>query len=372
MILHLFDDEKIVNRTVEKFEKVFPAGNIFICFVKDDVRLVNSRFRLYFYKESQTFDFSILKNVKCVIIHYLHEIKIKFVLEYIYPSIPCYWVIWGGDLYNNILAYRGYPLYFEDKYLEKKNRLNQYAKRILLKLGIYPPSDRYLLNFIRNRITHFVTDVDFEILKKYLGKNVNGIQVKGYWYYPIESILGDLINSTVKGNLIWVGNSASYTNNHLYAFEFLSQLDIKNRIITTPLSYGGSIRYRKDVQAEGRRIWGENFQGITTFLPLLEYNELMSLSEICIFPSWRQEAFGNIVVALYLGAKVFLSNKSSLVEYFQSQGISIYILEDISQKDLDTSLPIDIKKKNRQIIYSLLNENVILERIKNIWGDYTD
>ena len=44
------------------------------------------------------------------------------------------------------------------------------------------------------------------------------------------------------------------------------------------------------------------------------------------------EAIGNIIVALYLGAKVFLSHVNPVYEWAQSHGLTVYELEKLSQK----------------------------------------
>ena len=367
MLLHLFDNEKVASQFIESFEEVFPGGNIYVCFVNNLPQMVRPHTNLYFYKNNDYFDSSILKDVTKVIIHYLNYNKILFIQKYISESIPCTWMIWGGDLYNTFLVHRGYSLYYEPWYLGR-TYLTILKHKLFHKLGIRILEETILLNFIKNRIVYFSTDADYEIMQKYIGEYTNGIQVTGFRYYPIETILGELQNVKAKGNLIWIGNSASFTNNHSYAFKYLSKLNIGKKKVITPLSYGGSKKYRIHIENKGNKIWGNSYESIKTFMPLKEYNKLMSSAEICIFSSWRQEAFGNIVVALYLGAKVFLSQKSSLVNYFQRLGIKIYILEKMTQIDIDTVLSEEIKESNRKILYDLLNKQNILDSIKRIWG----
>ena len=61
---------------------------------------------------------------------------------------------------------------------------------------------------------------------------------------------------------------------------------------------------------------------------------------------------GNIVVALYLGAKVFMSGKSPLYEDLTGRGLIIFKLEDITQESLDTPLSRMQKDNNRKILVS--------------------
>lgn len=364
MQLHLFDDEKVVNRAIDLFEKALPNQNIYICFVDVVVRFVNATDNLHFYKEGEAFQKDKLKDVDKVIIHCLSYRKIVFINTYLPQSIPCYWNIWGGDLYNTILEYRGYPIYYEPEFLGIKF----FIRKVLCHLKIYSPIQKTVLNFIKNRVTHFVTNADYDIARQYIGNYIKGVQVTGFRYYPIDVILGGLADKSVKGNVILLGNSASFTNNHSYAFKYLSNLDLKNKKIIVPVSYGGSLKYINHIIKQGDRKWGRSFIPLQDFLPLDEYNQLMTTAEICIFSSWRQEAFGNIVIALYLGSKVFLSERSSLVSYFKSIGVVVYILEQMRQEDIDFPLSNEIKNSNRKILFELLNEKAIVDNIRNIWG----
>ena len=368
MILHLFNDEKVVNRCIETFEKVFPGGNVFICFVNGSTKLVKQYPNVYFYAGNDSFDSTILDGVSKVIIHFLDSRKIKFVKEYIPENIPCTWMVWGGDLYNAILVNMGLPVYYQPRFLGK-TYLKLLLYNILFRLGIYVGDYKLYLDFIKQRITSFASSADYNLMQKYIGEYMNGPQITGFSYYPIDVMLGDLKNSHVNGRLILVGNSGGFTNNHAYAFKFLSRLDISDREVLTPMGYGGTVKYRKYVEKCGKKIWGESYQALMTFIPLDEYNRLMTSAEICIYPSWRQEAYGNIVVALYLGAKVFLSEKSSLVEFFRKKGIVVNILEELTQEDLDLPLSTEVKESNRKIIYGMLNEQSILEAVRRNWGD---
>ena len=80
----------------------------------------------------------------------------------------------------------------------------------------------------------------------------------------------------------------------------------------------------------------------------------------------RQEAIGNIIVALYLGAKVFLSHVNPVYEWAQSHGLTVYELEKLSQKELDTPLDRETKLRNRQILLSLYTKERMYRLIKDL------
>ena len=86
------------------------------------------------------------------------------------------------------------------------------------------------------------------------------------------------------------------------------------------MSYSGKKGYVDHVLQSGRLLLGENFSPLLDFMPLDEYNRLQSDVSVALFGNWRQEAIGNIIVALYLGAKVFLSHVNPVYEWHSLTG----------------------------------------------------
>ena len=146
----------------------------------------------------------------------------------------------------------------------------------------------------------------------------------------------------------------------------LSKLDIGSRRVIVPLSYSGKKGYVDHVLQSGRLLLGENFSPLLDFMPLDEYNRLQSDVSVALFGNWRQEAIGNIIVALYLEAKVFLSHVNPVYEWAQSHGLTVYELEKLSQKELDTPLDRETKLKNRQILLSLYTKERMYRLIKDL------
>lgn len=366
MLLHLFDDEKVVNRTIELFEKAFPDNNIFICFLHSNFsKYVSPHKNLYFFKEGDWIDKNSLTKIDKVLIHYLSYQKIDFINYYLRPDIACYWLMWGGDLYNTHLVYEGFPIYYEPWYLGPKFLVYKFLSKFKIRI----PSRKKMLSFIRDRITYFISDSDFEVAHKYISQYINGKQVKGFSYYSIDTILGPLKNERIQSDNIMIGNSASFTNNHTYAFKYLSNLDLKKKKVIMPLSYGGSEKYKQHVIKKGKEKFGGSCCPLLEFIPLDDYNQLMLSTGICVFANWRQEAFGNIVMGLYLGAKVFMSNRSPLFDYLKRKDLIIYELETIQQSDIDLQLSDSERINNRRIIEGMFSEETILNNVLKIWGN---
>lgn len=369
MILHLFDDEKVVNRGIALFEEALPGQNIFVVKVAGNAIHVKEGTNVFFYSQEKGFDTSILINVDKVIIHLLNQWKIDFILDYKVAATDICWAVWGHDMYNSILVDMGYNIYYEPWYVISFRTI---LFRLLHSAGLYHPATKRKLDFIKNRISLLNTsEEEYSIQKKYIGKFLPEkiTEIPESMYYSIEDILGnDIIDKYVSGDMIMVGNSCSYSNNHLYAFKYLERLNINQKKIVVPLSYGGDTKYRNHVLREGYKIFKNMFNPLLDFMPLNEYNNYLLNSPICIYGHWRQESVGNIIISLYLGAKVFLSRKSPLLSKYRRLGIYIYCLEEITQSDIDHPLTEEQRDNNRKILFNLCNHKSIVDGIRSTWG----
>lgn len=361
MILHLVHDEKIINRTIDIFEKAAPGENLFVVFTRHELKLVKQRENVITYKEYKNYNGT--KTFSSVIIHYLNSRKIRFVQKYIKNNIPIYWIIWGNDLYNKLLYPKGFELWDkESSYYNKtkKSLIGNKLEKIKNEIKI-----RKIESFVSKRISSIVTDtteIDYEMLVSYYPKLKN-IPWMDFFYYPIESILGeDMMQKWAEGTNIQIGNSASTTNNHEYAMRFLSKFELNERKVVTPLSYSGTKEYKETVKKAGTASFGDNFIPLDDFLPLEEYNQLMTSFGVAIYGNWRQEAIGNILISLYLGTKVFLPTVNPVMLWAKSHELVVFELETISQHDLDTPLDDESRIHNRNILLELYS----LERLNSL------
>ena len=361
MILHLVHDEKIINRTMSIFEEVAPKNNLFVVFTRHQLKHVNNldnviRFKEFEKKHANTVFSS-------VIIHFLNSRKIRFINKHVDKNIPINWIIWGNDLYNKLLYPKGFELYdTESSYY--KNFKSSFIKNLFYKL-IDNFKTIKIEKFISKRIDYVVTDateIDYNMLIKYYPKLKN-ISWKEFFYYPIETILGDeLSQKWVEGNTIQIGNSASITNNHEYAMRFLSKLNIGDKHVFVPVSYSGTKDYIESLKNKGNEYFGSNFNALEAFLPLNEYNKLMLSFGIAIYGNFRQEAVGNILISIYMGAKVFLPKRNPMFLWANKLNLIIFELESISQEMIDIPLDDMSRKHNRSTLQKIYNK----ERLKKL------
>lgn len=362
MILHLIDDEKIAPRTIEIFNKALPGQNCFICFRMPQKRVKSSN-DVFYDDEVGAVDF--LKYTK-VFIHYLSKRKIEFYNRYIKHDVETYWFIWGGDIYNDLMASRGFDVYYEPLYGGGR----MFLKNKLSKLGI-KPFHKAELQFIKGNIDYVLTSEEEYILqKKYLGKYLPKRFVCDFFYYPIDTIVGESLAEkwcNLESKQIVVGNCATVSNNHCYVFAYLNKCRTEGWKVVPVLSYGGTPKYIEHVKVRGRKLFGNEFAPQLRFLPLDEYNAFMLNSGYFVYGNWRQEAVGNIVIALYLGAKVFISKRSPLLLYFRKLGLTVFELESINSNSM-VPLSEENRINNRAIMKDFYNEERLINIVKSAWG----
>lgn len=371
MILHLAEDSIIIDRIINDFEDVLPGKNTFICFCPGEPKYVKPRDFVYYISEGEKAPNSIIpSSIDKVVIHFLSAPKIEFVYSYISESIPVYWLIWGGDLYNALLTYHGRNMYYEPKYAGKTYLLLNFLSNILGIQYFRNRIGRKTLEFIKERVNYFVSlPCDYDVFDQTFAQYNKGEFKGGFFYYPIDSILStNKIERRGHSQNIIIGNSGSLSNNHLYAFKYLKRLNLGKRDVILPLSYGGSEKYRHHVIKKGESTWGSNFKPLTTLLPLGEYNEILSSASICIYANWRQEAVGNILSVLCMGSKVFLSKKNPLYDYFRNLSLVVFPLEELDQHLLDTPLTSEQIENNRSVILNTFSKQNLNSSIKSIFG----
>ena len=192
---------------------------------------------------------------------------------------------------------------------------------------------------------------EFGLIAKYLDYNYG---VNKFNRFPNVSL----------GNSILIGNSATSANNHLDIFDIIKNTNSK---MIVPLSYGayGYQDYKERVIYQGNKLFKDNFHAIKSFLPIQEYDKILMSCNTMIMYHIRQQALGNIYMALYLGMRVFLNKKSITYKYMNDIGMIIFELE----KDFDL-VGIELNKNqkdiNKELVIKLQGEEAINRKIKGI------
>lgn len=366
--LHFFLNEKVVNDAISAFEMVFPGEDLYVILSKDGSaplvkRHPNTLFLSYRSRELRW----ILKNSRRfqeIICHSLWTELDRIVAKLDHPNIT--WVIWGADLFEELLYRNGYKLYFDEPQLYRV-RAQHMPVPIYKMLTGFRDAIHYRCRI--NALKHInnvcaTAPKDIELLTRYVKLN-KAFNAKRLFYYSIDQILDPgTLNSYVSGSDIWVNNSAAYNGNHLAVFKRIQGFKRKETV-HVPLSYGMK-KYASFVEREGREMLGACLDPIMTFIPRDEYYKRFLCSNAFIFGHLRGCATGNVVVALYLGAKVFLFKDNVLYDFFKEMEVTLYSIEDeLNEDSAYTPLPPAVRQKNRAIIQDRFSQQQVLHLIKD-------
>lgn len=361
-ILHLATDEKFINAANHIFEEAFPGKNHFVIvqppanprlkYVKLEPNCQLSVQGPGLWKEL----LSLASRYAVVVLHGLDSLKSKVFLNDGHKG-KYVWMIWGAEVYNNEVCGTSYLGPATSKLASELSEqwLLGHVKDIYRKLrygqaGMGESVDpKWVIRNIAN--VGILHEEEISQFKEMAVINRDAAHVR-FTYYPIEFVFKDTAMRVQEANIL-LGNSASLTNNHVEAIDLLSRLQLGNRKVYIPLSYGDA-RYGKAVASYAARRLGDSAVGLDEYLPLNRYNELMSGCGIVIVNAYRQQAVGNILAALYLGAKVYLNN-TTVYRFLKRIGCAVFSVEAdlLGKKDALELLSREVAERNRAI---LLNE----------------
>lgn len=384
IIAHLITDEKFIDFFYESVKDIKNVEHRFF------ILCSNQSTTLKYIKSTPIYDridgkiISMIKlrglinECDSLIIHYMHSSAILAVLL-MNKRKPILWSGWGADYYYLLDGGENGLLLKKTKALKKNLRVTKAKKKppllliktIITKIKIniigklLTPAMLKKINFFSSPIPN-----DFDKIKeKFPEFNPEYLQIN---YGSIEKtfLTGTSGNS---GDDILVGNSASLTNNHIDTFEVLSKLDIGNRKIISPLSYGDEI-YKKIILQEGRAYFGDKFQPLTDFMSLEDYNGIVSSCAIAIMNHKRQQALGNIGALLYSGKKLYLNEENPVYDFFKKRQAFVYKTSELRVDNTQIFTPLTENEiiRNRQVLSEFWGEDVVkrnavalVERLRN-------
>lgn len=381
MNLHITGDDKFIDFFITDIEKlglvasndflVYTVGGRPLKYVKSEriqkITLNSSEWEVFFKESVQKYD--------RIFIHYFDGVLFHIV-KYIPVTTKVIWCFYGNDGF----------LYFPENYFLQKltwrlsKRITSRNKEIIFKM-FYP---LYLLNrklFLLKRqgimkaafrrVDYFANYLvtDYELIKERMGLNFKHIEVTLTSLETMISMESDRMNNEAifHGASILIGNSATNTNNHPDIFERLGKLDMAGRKIYCPLSYGND-NYAGIIEAAGKEKFGKDFIPLRDFMPLDKYNSILKDCGYVFMNHDRTQGASNVIVSLYNGAKVFLSNKSGLYHFLKKLGVKVFSVQDDINAEGNIFIPLakeDILR-NRKLIYDYYNEQKHEKRLLEV------
>lgn len=380
-IVHFVLDDKFIIPEMNIFDSLIDYKNEYIL-----IKNIPFQHRIYL-KEKEKIQEMSRWNVKkricrndyadVIILHSLFSLPLDL-FKYIHPKTKVVWLAWGYELYHG--KYGMEPL------IKIVSLYGPYTKEYVEAQDYQPKLPILIKNKIREFISKVLWPVNVYILNKALQRidyfggypgEYNLIEQNGYfraenidYSYPLISNLYskdniENISEGLSGNIL-VGNSATETNNHIDVFVRIEKIVPPDKKIIVPLSYG-SHTYREYVISKGCDTFAEQFQPLVNFMPLTEYQLLLQSCSVAIFGHERQQAVGNVIMSLWNGAKVFLSENSLVYKYLRSQGLIVYSIQnDLSKEAICTYLSREEILSNRKIVSNNFSNEAVFEKVEVI------
>lgn len=377
-IIHIATDEKFINSAYWQFTCLEGVENIFYIIVSDvDKKLkhVDLQENMYVITnkvvELKKFGRSIV-NTKLICFHGL-DYHSSIILNNLPKEQEVLWNLFGKEIYNNPCFYnpksktgnRTFNKFFKKDITNtiKKNFKNSFRGLLyLIKNGTSRPFQEITQAMKRANYCGILYKEEFQLVKEKLGTDIKHLK---FTYYPIEKMV-DNVEGTISGTNILLGNSASYSNNHLEAFDILKKFDLEETKIITPLSYGNK-NYADEIIKIGTKELKNNFDPLIDFMPLHEYNKHIQSCGIVIMNHYRQQAVGNVLTMIWMGAKVYLDKKNTLFTYLKRIGVYVFeINTDLIPENKEALILLSQEQQmhNRECLKKEITEDVLLNELQ--------
>lgn len=374
IILHIFTDEKFFDATSTFFDSLNDVENLYY-FYSDKAEF--SSFK-YIKMNNKVKIFSSFNEYKKILsssdidIIYLQSLPIKFYrfIRYINPKTIVIWWCFGFEIYYplrllppliRINLYK--PLTLQYIQTQAKHSYLKIIARFIYRVLFYP-WDYICRRRILKRIDYFspVLPIEYKMMTK-----IPYFKAKPFMINGGPGLFEDIGFSYFSyAQNILIGNSLTYTNNHLDIFEKIRYYRLANQQYIIPINYGND--YDANIKAfkvmsglpDNSVIWIENFMSFD------KYRVMLSTVSHAIFGHMRQQAMGNISKCLENGAKIFLYKDSLIYKQLIDFGYVVYTIEeDLCEEALKKPLSRE-DALNNYSIRTMLTEKRITQTEKEL------
>lgn len=386
-ILHLCYDEKWMRGGIELFESAFPSMNKFLVTRLDHggkelKYLPKDHPAIQVHQSDAGLDKLIdieVAAAKLVVIHGMDSSR-REVLERSVDTDKFIWLIKGADMYQNPFIWKKPLLAPLTAQLHKKLgntdlSLKQKVRKRLLALGISSLAgwqDSKLL--VKKSMKHLKMvgtwqKVQFDFLRD-SGIVSPKADFLHFTYYPLESMVKNVEDINQLGPNILLGNSASFTNNHLEALELLAKFKLDDRKVIAPLNYGDK-KYAAEISRSGKQMLSDNFDPKLEWMQLDEYNKILSSCSIVVMNHNRGQAAGNVISTLYMGCKIYLSEKNLIYTHLKALGCQVFSIEsDLNPANPEALVPLSREQVevHRSLLRQEMSREVLIKSLQNKLG----
>ena len=369
-IAHIVSDEKFIDSAFNIFNLIENCKNTFYCLhLKANLEFIKCA-EVEIIKTISNEWVAFLDTFDLVIFHSLIELRKKELLARLKETTQVLWIGWGADYYHLMGSS------FDNLYLNHTDDILKlmkvhYRRRKIFELGSFKFYQNQIDKFKRFKLnnTEWISKINFfapvlkseyEIVKKN-NPNFNAQFLE--WNYPINLNTNlHIINK--KSQVLLVGNSASYYNNHVDALLYLSKFKTSIKKIIAPLNYGGEPFYINKVVKNGIEIFDDKFFVLIEFYSKDKYYEIIENVSHAIFFSKRQLAMGNIYFLLSNGAKVFLLKQNPAFQFLKEKGFIVFSIDEICEKKLTSFLTKEESLANFTLAHDIMAHEKLLKNTR--------
>lgn len=364
-ILHIARESPFIEYISKVYELAAPQKNIFVITGRkgEGLHAIND-FRIVYPQKGLFGLFDVIKYArrsKLIIIHGMDPYGI-FALLFSKSKTIKIWSGWGYDYYGNACNPDAGLISKETKLINNTRSRKHYI------LGFSKSIFIWILKQVTVRMVNYFSapiPTDYEVFKENF-KKFKGEYIQVNYGEVSNEMMGGDLGRSIKSQNILVGNSASPTNNHIDVFKILKKIELQDRKIIVPLSYGDH-DYRLKISQIGSEYFGDSFIPLIDFIPMDKYASLVSGCNIVIMNHWRQQGLGNICMALYQGANVYLNKINPCYKFFIDKGIYLKSIDELNFSEIPIGF-LDEKtiNSNREILKKIWGNEVILSNVKKI------
>ena len=367
-ILHILADDKFSDYAIEQFENLSVPSDFVLMATSGHEDLVKHRDKTLLYKngdqETLRAIVSKLSTYDAIIFHGLFWWYDTEFLKRLPSTTKVAWVNWGGeiygrkDVYNDFLSRRSYII-------ETMHDIGKHLKA--LSKDVKEHHYEVPIELFR-RIDFCMTDEheEYEYAKNYLQSPK--LEHLFYNYYTLEDMVGPLIDKRCNGNHIFMGNCGANECNYWEAIPKVSRLKERGQKVIVPLGYGAPW-VKNWVMRFGKLFFRKDFMPLIDFLPREQYNELICNCSTMIMPHYAPRAQGNIITALWLVMRVYLSEHNMTYHYFKRLGCTVYSIEkDLKRSNKECFKPMTDEEleHNRKILYATYSRESTMKAVQHI------
>lgn len=394
-IVHCVFDQKFIDGVVECTQQNWDNCHHEYLIVSKEQPLTFIKHKEYikFVRDCNFLDYIKKNNIDAIVLHAFHALP-SYIIRKIPSSKVVVWFSWGYDIYSPL--FRNIPPLIPVKLMHSET-LKLFAptgnntsllSKVWLKLienkafsspkgtiNFVKKSIRYVQNSISikkavSRVDLYsgVIPTEYELIKSnpqnkfFKAKPVRFNYLSDEFHFEEENIN----EPTVQDYNIQLGNSATGENNHLDIIKQLSKYNLNDKKIYSPLSYGEE-NYADIVIGKAKEVFSDKFIPLRGFLPFKEYSSILNSVRYAIFFVERQQAMGNIFMAIWRGSLVFLSKSNPAYKYLKSQGYIIFTVQDDLEKiERNEILSDEQIKQNRRLLIKDYSFKADRERAVNI------